>query len=867
MSQWTEAARQELEQYFNRIRPGLRESGADADEVIEDLRNHLQTEIEAAKLSIVTESDIQRLLNRIGAPQPTVTEAPSQSNAYPAKVAYWEPAGIFTFLLAVLLPLATITIELATGMCAAAFFDPMPSWFHMVLVGSVPVINGLSWIALRANRQDLRGILGWANGAAVGITIAYAVLFLPLMLPGMIGVIFFGFGLLPLTPALTLIGTILLRRKLRGLGGSDVAGLPGFWRGIGLSWLALLLVATPEIVTRLAMQKAISSEPEEQARGIRWLRSFGREEARNSDLWSWTLAGPDRPTPERARELYFRVTGRPFNSVPPPKVRTGRGAWEGLDDWTWDDDHGADHVGGRIKGLFLASSRLDTTINPDAAWSYTEWTLEFRNDSQQQREARAQILLPPGGVVSRLTLWVNGEEREAAFAGRAQTSAAYHEVAVRQRRDPVLVTTAGPDRVQMQCFPVPPRGGVMKVRIGITAPVTLQSETNGLVCLPSVLERNFSIPKDFRHAVWAQSPHPLQSDCKSLGLEPSNHGQLALRGEMTDADLGTPRGLIQLQRQPERFAWTANSRTATSGFIRQEIAAVRNTPATNVVFVLDGSVGMAAEWQEIAQAVTNVSATTRFIVAGDEVRTFTNRNALLKFRPAGGQDNLPALVEAWNAAVRSPHSVIVWVHGPQPVKIATGAALQQAIERTPVRPKIYELQTEPGPDRVLEQLDGMRTLVSVPRTGSIDTDLRRLMEVLSGKTPVWQRTWSVVTNESQAKEDQAVEGSLQLARLWANDSVARLKSKNKLQEATKQAAAFQLVTPVSGAVVLENQVQYAQNNLQPADVETVPSIPEPGPGALVIVGLMALRWSRERKHQRLNQGSRSDAAYARPRRW
>lgn len=105
--------------------------------------------------------------------------------------------------------------------------------------------------------------------------------------------------------------------------------------------------------------------------------------------------------------------------------------------------------------------------------STTVWTLEFRNDGVPDRETRAQILLPPGGVVSRLTLWANGEEREAAFAGRSKVRAAYQEVAVQQRRDPVLVTTAGPDRVLIQCFPVPRNGGTMKVRLGITAPLLL----------------------------------------------------------------------------------------------------------------------------------------------------------------------------------------------------------------------------------------------------------------------------------------------------------------------------------------------------------------------------------------------------------
>ena len=45
-----------------------------------------------------------------------------------------------------------------------------------------------------------------------------------------------------------------------------------------------------------------------------------------------------------------------------------------------------------------------------------------------QREARAELALPPGGVVSRVTLWIDGVEREAAFAGRDATRRAYERV-------------------------------------------------------------------------------------------------------------------------------------------------------------------------------------------------------------------------------------------------------------------------------------------------------------------------------------------------------------------------------------------------------------------------------------------------------
>jgi hypothetical protein len=861
MNQWTEAAKRELENYFTRVRPALQTSGADPDEVVEDLRRHLAAEVQAAKLAIVTDEDVRRLLARIGAPPPPASE-PVKADATTEPLKPAEPrAGAWVFIMAVLIPAATFVIELVTGICAGAFFDPMPTLLHVVLVALVPALNLAVWSAIYSKQSRRKRLLSWANGLAIGVAIFYSLLFVPMMIPGLIGIIFCGFGLLPLSPALSLIGALLLRSKLRRLGDNAPASLPGFWRGISIAWLLLLTVELPTLVTRIGMQKAISADPEQQLTGIRWLRTWGREEtllracygytarAQSSDLISWLIAGPDRANPEQARAIYFRVTGRPFNSEPAPQVRTGRGTWDGLDDWTWDEDQGGEAVGGRIKGLFLSASRLDSTINPDAAWSYTEWTMEFRNDSRQQREARAQILLPPGGVVSRLTLWVNGEEREAAFAGRAQTRGAYQKVAIQQRRDPVLVTTCGPDRVLMQCFPVPPDGGVMKIRLGITAPLHLNSETNGLVRLPVALERNFTVNKSFEHAVWAQAAGDIASDCTALAREVSNHGQWALRGGLSETELVSSRSLLRIPRAPaRRCAWTKDTRNPNEQFIRQEISNALTRPATNVIFVLDGSASMARYWADITQAIMSLPATipNTILIASDHVETITNTTALMRFHPAGGQDNLPALLESWNLALRKPGSVIVWIHGPQPLKLAPEAALLQAVERSPVRPEIYEVQTDFGPDRLMEYLEALR-LRSVLRTGALKPDLERLVACLRGGAETWQIQRRVVPDQITAQANDALEGTLHLARLWAADAVQKLKSKNKVEEAIKQAALFQLVTPVSGAVVLETKEQFAQNGLQPVDVDTVPSVPEPSAGALIVVGLLVLRLARKRR--------------------
>ncbi|MGH9800782.1 MAG: PEP-CTERM sorting domain-containing protein, partial [Blastocatellia bacterium] len=61
-------------------------------------------------------------------------------------------------------------------------------------------------------------------------------------------------------------------------------------------------------------------------------------------------------------------------------------------------------------------------------------------------------------------------------------------------------------------------------------------------------------------------------------------------------------------------------------------------------------------------------------------------------------------------------------------------------------------------------------------------------------------------------------------------------------EAVKLAAAYQLVTPVSGAVVLETAEQYQRAGLEPVPPNSVPTIPEPEEWLLMFVALAVLLW-------------------------
>lgn len=863
MSQWTESARAKLEDYLARQRQKLASSGADVNEVTEDLRRHVEQEAAARNLTIVTEQDVAQILARVGAPDEALAgAAPAQSPAPPAN----PPAGgsvrakvsaSALLFFGVLLPLGTLAFEFFTGACAGLLFDPIPGLAHLVLIALVPLINLAVWVAVL--REDLRWRtwLGWANGFAIGVAAVYALLFLPVTPFAVIGILYLGFGLIPLTPLLTFICALLLRRRLRRAGGAAMGPLPGLWCGLAVGVAALAVLTLPMLITKTGMEMACSDSPAESLRGIRWLRDWGRNDellracygraGRGGELYSWGR----RVSPEAARAVYYRVNGHAFNSVPPPRLYAGRARWDVVEEeFTWDGDQAGNAVGGRVRGLSLVSSRQDVLVEPGAALGYMEWTLEFKNDSRLQREARAQIALPPGGVVSRLTLWINDEEREAAFGGRSQVKAAYQAV-VQQRRDPVLVTTCGPDRVLVQCFPVPPGGGRMKVRLGITAPLMLTAADTGYLRWPCFIERNFTIPDQVQHSLWAQSPLSLETAGRTLNAVPAKGDSHSLRGQLRDADLAAPVNAVRVRRPPAiNRAWAKDTREDQGQIIRQTIVEKPVARPTRVVLVLDGTEATEAFLPTLSAALAHFPADVEFalLLARDgceEVvplqKGATNVGTVLqrrKLHHAGGHDNVPALVRAWDLASAAKTGAILWVHGPQPALFDSTDGLRQRFERGGSSPVLLEIQTEPGPNRILEKLDGLKSVRSVLRLGDLGDDLGRLFGTWANPAGVLTMVRERVESGSPGNPSQETEASMHLARLWAAEEVGRLAEARRFEDATRLAARYQLVTPFSGAVVLETQVQYTQAGLQPVPPESVPAVPEPSSTALWLVGFV-----------------------------
>jgi hypothetical protein len=148
-------------------------------------------------------------------------------------------------------------------------------------------------------------------------------------------------------------------------------------------------------------------------------------------------------------------------------------------------------------------------------------------------------------------------------------------------------------------------------------------------------------------------------------------------------------------------------------------------------------------------------------------------------------------------------------------------------------------------------LNGAEIVHPVPRAADLSQDLAVLLKSFWNPAGTFDLVREHASTAPPNGDAVAVKASLHLARLWANDEIKRLRKMRREQEAIELATRYQLVTPVSGAVVLETDEQYRQTGLEPADPTLVPAIPEPQTWVLLIAGgiVMALALGRKRNRR------------------
>src|SRR6266550_3071589 len=114
----------------------------------------------------------------------------------------------------VLLPIAAIVFEAATGICAN-FVDPMPSWSYLILLLTVPACNILAWLGLRRDAVEHSRAFAAMAGFSGAVALFYTILFAPLLPLAVIGLLVLLPGL-ALAPLFAFLAAVKLMRAWSG---------------------------------------------------------------------------------------------------------------------------------------------------------------------------------------------------------------------------------------------------------------------------------------------------------------------------------------------------------------------------------------------------------------------------------------------------------------------------------------------------------------------------------------------------------------------------------------------------------------------------------------------------------------------------
>lgn len=261
----------------------------------------------------------------------------------------------FLFLGGVLLPSAALVVELIWRICAENFFDPIPTWWHVLIVAFVPATNFQAYRAFR-NGYTLRPWwISFANGVSIFVSLFYGLAFAPIAPLAVIAILAAGLGLLALAPFFSLAAGIAIRAKIRTLS-SETVTRAFQWKALGAAFLVVFvtlgLAELSFTITRLGILKANSTDAETQQEGVALLRKYGDTDyllrlsydgsaVVSSNLFLSILSSRETGVDtggsmaKQAQKAFFRLTGKYYRHAPTPR---GIRHWDRFENWDGLDE-------------------------------------------------------------------------------------------------------------------------------------------------------------------------------------------------------------------------------------------------------------------------------------------------------------------------------------------------------------------------------------------------------------------------------------------------------------------------------------------------------------------------------------------------
>lgn len=710
-------------------------------------------------------------------------------------------SGIPYFAFGVVTPLLALAAEASGSVWASIAGDPIPTPVHLAAVALVPFV--VAWLHGTRDTPDAAPAeaRGWLWGAATAIAAWYTLddlRFIPLAL---IAVVWFGLGLLPLSPLTALIA-LLRRAPPRELRRQSVLGAV-------VALVALCAADVPNALVYLSARRAGTETSGPTAAEIQALRA----QVRPAEASEWVTHGPPAMlsplgtivrllcpwSPEGAQVVAWRVTGdwtersQGFSAVPlggglPPRRMA------------------ACEVGPVERDLQLTGSSQTAHVHPSAGVAMVDWELTFLNDSlweRQQLEPRARIELPAGAVVCGV--WIDGDETRRTRVAPASVARNDYETLVHRGASAALVTPHPGGGYMVQCSPLPGDGGTSQLTVRLATPLEADSGELSLP-LPRLRERNFDFAADARRTLEIVGDRET-----SRGLEYAADTLDRTRSVPLDHDVGAA-------------SWTAADPHTLGQLLRGRTELLPTPTPTGVVLVVDASASTARHSGLIASALDSLpdGTPTAVVFASDEVVEATRGLEPLddglrgsigrvagKLPWAGGVDATPALERGLLVAASRPGSRLVWLHGDQlcdvPPRVQRHSISRRPLDAiraavTPGEPDLWALRLSAGENRLLSEL----LELADPRTLPVGTvpPAAATQALLTGWFDGTPRLVLDLRREGRADPSSPTSiGSVPAAApLWARRRVAELR-RDSAEEALALAMTYGIVSRDFGVVV------------------------------------------------------------------
>ncbi len=366
-------------------------------------------------------------------------------------------------------------------------FQPSVAWLNWYLG-----ISGVACVAFAWHEQmnaTARRVLLFALGATAVLLSYYALELMPVSIIGVAVFWFFGLSLHAIIPLVfTIYLVLILRNAVREAPAMRFAAFAGIV-------LPLLVVASVAIAWyRVSSQLAVSARnyKSDTAELPKWVLVSQRLE--RNWLYEHLLKSVAEGTmPSRSNgimsELMFSNAGVTANdplmqiaAAVSPRPELNADECKQIYASQYDSRNVMEERLWSGNDLRTTSVHSKVMLDLGHRLSYTEKVLTVAHTAignsgrTNTQEAIYTFFLPEGGVVTSLSLWINGVEEPGVLTAKSKAKEAYTTIVGRERRDPAVVFWQEGNQVRVRVFPVMPELP-RQFKVGITAPLLYDNQT------------------------------------------------------------------------------------------------------------------------------------------------------------------------------------------------------------------------------------------------------------------------------------------------------------------------------------------------------------------------------------------------------